>query len=72
MANWPSVVEALTGQNIADIPIIVAAIDPCMSCTSRMTFVDADRNRSWAWTWDQLREYSIRWYRENKGLSWRD
>jgi len=24
-------------QNIADIPVIVAAIDPCLSCTSRMT-----------------------------------
>ena len=72
MANWPSVVEALGGQNIADIPIVVAAIDPCMSCTSRMTFVDTDRHRQWAWTWDELRKHGIRWYRENKGLSWGD
>jgi NADH-quinone oxidoreductase subunit D len=72
MANWPSVVEGLTGQNIADIPIVVAAIDPCLSCTSRTTFVDTDSRKSWVWNWDELRNYSIRWYRENKGIYWGD
>jgi len=72
LANWPSVVEALQGQNIADIPIVVAAIDPCMSCTSRMTFLDTDQMNSWVWTWNELREYGIKWYRENKGISWGD
>ena len=70
MANWPSVVEALRDQNIADIPIVVAAIDPCMSCTSRITFLKADEDKAWTWSWDRLREYGIRWYRENRGISW--
>jgi hypothetical protein len=30
----------LVNQNIADIPVIVAAIDPCLSCTSRLTVVN--------------------------------
>jgi len=72
MANWPSVVEGLTGQNIADIPIVVAAIDPCLSCTSRTTFLDTDSHKKWVWNWDELRNYSIRWYRENKGIYWGD
>jgi hypothetical protein len=43
-----------------------------MSCTSRTTFVDTDTGRSWAWSWDALREHGIRWYREHKGISWGD
>jgi len=44
LANWTSVAAALVGRNLADIPVIVAAIDPCLSCTSRMTIVDQDKN----------------------------
>ncbi len=40
LANWTSVAMCLANQNIADIPVIVAAIDPCLSCTSRMTVVN--------------------------------
>ncbi|OPX64261.1 MULTISPECIES: nickel-dependent hydrogenase large subunit [unclassified Methanoregula] len=39
LANWTSVAMCLTGQNLADIPVIVAAIDPCLSCTCRMVVV---------------------------------
>ncbi|HTY51656.1 MAG TPA: nickel-dependent hydrogenase large subunit [Methanomicrobiales archaeon] len=42
LANWTSVAVTLVGQNIADIPVIVAAIDPCLSCTSRMAVVDRE------------------------------
>jgi len=45
LANWTSVTAALTGQNLADVPVIVAAIDPCLSCTSRITVVDRDSGR---------------------------
>lgn len=37
LANWTSVAMSLVNQNLADIPVIVAAIDPCLSCTSRVT-----------------------------------
>ena len=40
LANWTSVAACLVNQNIADIPVIVAAIDPCLSCTSRLTVVN--------------------------------
>jgi membrane-bound hydrogenase subunit alpha len=31
----------LRGEQIADIPIIVASIDPCLSCTDRVAVVKA-------------------------------
>ena len=39
LANWTSVANCLVNHNIADIPVIVAAIDPCLSCTSRMIVI---------------------------------
>ncbi|OGS50808.1 MAG: NADH dehydrogenase [Euryarchaeota archaeon RBG_16_68_12] len=68
LANWPSVVSAIQGHVIADIPVVVAAIDPCLSCTSRMTFTDVDRGERSSLSWDELVEYGIRYYREKEGL----
>ncbi len=50
MANWTSVAISLVNQNLADIPVIVAAIDPCLSCTSRLTVVDAGSGKTGIWT----------------------
>jgi len=62
LGNIPSVCEKLKGCFIADIPIIIAGIDPCFSCTDRMVFVDEDRDKSWSWTGDELRRYARKWY----------
>ncbi|MEM5871533.1 MAG: nickel-dependent hydrogenase large subunit [Candidatus Aenigmatarchaeota archaeon] len=32
--------EILKGASIPDVPVIVASIDPCFSCTDRMTIID--------------------------------
>jgi NADH-quinone oxidoreductase subunit D len=39
LANIPSYVPKLIGCQVADIPIIAASIDPCFSCTDRMTMI---------------------------------
>jgi Ni,Fe-hydrogenase III large subunit len=39
LANIPSYVPKLIGCQVADIPIIAASIDPCFSCTDRMTVI---------------------------------
>jgi membrane-bound hydrogenase subunit alpha len=31
----------LVGCEIADIPVVVASIDPCMACANRLVVVDA-------------------------------
>ncbi len=40
-ANWVSMAECLRGNFLADAPLILAAIDPCYSCTDRVVLVDA-------------------------------
>ncbi|MBN1194262.1 MAG: nickel-dependent hydrogenase large subunit [Methanomicrobiaceae archaeon] len=38
-SNQMSWLKMLRGEQLADVPIIVASIDPCMSCTDRVTVV---------------------------------
>lgn len=63
LANWPTVVEALRGSYIADTPIVVAGIDPCISCTSRIG-VETDGSHAGenSFNLDELREYGMEWY----------
>ncbi len=62
LANWASVATMLKGGYVADIPIALAAIDPCMSCTDRMTFTDVSSNKMWHWTIEDLRRHSAKWH----------
>ena len=60
-------IPMLMGEQIADIPIIAASIDPCMSCTNRA--VVADRNND-VLTKDMLHRLSVEKTREiRRGLS---
>ena len=38
-SNLMSWIPMLKGEQLADVPIIVASIDPCMSCTDRVAVV---------------------------------
>jgi membrane-bound hydrogenase subunit alpha len=38
-SNLMSWIPMLKGEQLADVPIIVASIDPCMSCTDRVTII---------------------------------
>lgn len=64
MANLPSLVERLKGGYIADIPIVLAGIDPCFSCTDRMVFYDEGKDKKWTWTEEDLRKYRKEWFEE--------
>jgi len=44
-ANFPALKEMLIGDHIAEIPITVASIDPCISCTDRVTITDEKGTR---------------------------
>jgi NADH-quinone oxidoreductase subunit D len=57
-SNLLSLIERLKGGFIADIPIVLAGIDPCFSCTDRMVFYDEGKDKTWSWTDNQLRKYS--------------
>ncbi|HEU17099.1 MAG TPA: NADH dehydrogenase subunit, partial [Methanolinea sp.] len=42
-SNLMSWIPMLRGEQIADIPIIVASIDPCLSCTDRVAVIRGER-----------------------------
>ena len=44
VVNNNSLLTMMLGETIADVPIILASIDPCFSCTDRVTIVDIKRN----------------------------
>ena len=69
MANLEAATESVVGAFVADIPIAIASIDPCFSCTDRTTVVLHDRRRGTrVATWGELRRHGIDWYRKNRGV----
>jgi NADH-quinone oxidoreductase subunit D len=55
LGNIPALCKMLLGGYVADIPIVLAGIDPCFACMDRMAFVDIKKNKKWIWTMQQLR-----------------
>jgi len=72
MANAASVALMLKGGFLADVPIVIAAIDPCFSCTDRAISVRDERGGvEGSMDWESLRQYSIEWYR-SQGVAFDD
>jgi Ni,Fe-hydrogenase III large subunit len=42
--NAPILLKLLKGGNIADVPVVIGSVDPCFSCTDRVTIVQADKD----------------------------
>lgn len=69
MANAVAATESVIGCLVADIPIAIASMDPCFSCTDRTTIVLNDpRKGRQVMDMEEMRRYSIDWYRTNKGI----
>lgn len=64
LANLQSVSKMLEDRYLADMPIVVAAIDPCFSCTDRMVALEGDSSKQ-ILTWPELRKQGIEWYKNN-------
>lgn len=61
-ANWPTLRYMLRGNTVSDAPLIIGSLDPCYSCTDRMTVVDVrkkksreSRTKSWSATASSVR-----------------
>jgi membrane-bound hydrogenase subunit alpha len=68
LANVQAVKHMLKDRYLADMPIVIAAIDPCFSCTDRLVSIEYDGSKdNEVITWEALRTYSIDWYKQ-KGL----
>jgi NADH-quinone oxidoreductase subunit D len=65
LANLQSVAKMLEDRYLADLPIVVAAIDPCFSCTDRsLSLIDLENGLPQVLSWQDLRQYSINWYKK--------
>jgi len=62
LANLPTALELLKGQTMADVPVVLTAIDPCFGCMDRLSFVDLDSQKQWSWGGEELRQYGIKRY----------
>jgi len=62
LANWASMAYMLEGGYLADVPLVIAAIDPCFSCTDRAIAVRGD-GQSGSLDWDSLRRYAREFHR---------
>lgn len=67
ICNLMSVIKLAVGHQLADVPMILAGIDPCFSCNDRMTLVDWGKGDRQAWAWEDLRRYGIEFYRRRSG-----
>ena len=62
LCNWVSVLEKAVGRQLADVPMLIAGMDPCFSCNDRMVTVARSDSRQ-TWSWEQLRQYGIEYYK---------
>jgi NADH-quinone oxidoreductase subunit D len=62
LCNWGTVLATAAGHKLADVPMLIAGIDPCFSCNDRLVTITR-RGDAETWTWARLRQYGIEYYR---------
>jgi ech hydrogenase subunit E len=62
LCNWVSVLEKAVGRQLADVPMLIAGMDPCFSCNDRLVTVARSGQRT-TWSWKQLRQHGIEHYK---------
>jgi len=65
LCNWTSVLNKAVGHQLADVPMLIAGMDPCFSCNDRMVTVRRQGD-SQTMSWSQLREYGIKKYGQGR------
>jgi len=63
LANLQSVAYMLEGGWLADVPLVIAAIDPCMSCTDRAAVWNPKKGKTEVYSWEDLRKMGIEQYK---------
>jgi NADH-quinone oxidoreductase subunit D len=63
ICNMTSVIKLAVGHQLADVPMILAGIDPCFSCNDRTVQLKKTGIQSSSlMTWEDLRLYGIKFY----------
>ncbi len=63
LSNWGAVLSTVIGCQLADVPMILAGVDPCFSCNDRMVSIQGGSAGEQLWTWEDLRQRGIEHYR---------
>ena len=58
---WASVSSVAVGLKLADMPMLLAGIDPCFSCNDRLITIKRTGSAA-TWTWEDLRRHGIEHY----------
>jgi ech hydrogenase subunit E len=56
LCNFGSVINSAVGHNLADMPMILAGIDPCFSCNDRMVTIRRKGQDAQTVDWDEFRK----------------
>ncbi len=62
LPNWATILTLVVGHKLADVPMMLAGIDPCFSCNDRSMVIKRSNDSS-QWSWDQLRRYGVEYYK---------
>ena len=65
LCNWTSVLNKAVGHQLADVPMLIAGMDPCFSCNDRMVTVRRQHGSN-TMTWPEIRAYGIKKYGQRK------
>ena len=58
-ANWPTLRYMLRGNTVSDAPLIIGSLDPCYSCTDRVTVVDVRKRKAKTVDYKEIERYGI-------------
>ncbi|MEX5412406.1 hydrogenase large subunit [Atlantibacter hermannii] len=58
-ANWPVLRYMLQGNTVSDAPLIIGSLDPCYSCTDRVTLVDVRKRSVKTVPYQEIERYGI-------------
>jgi NADH-quinone oxidoreductase subunit D len=64
LCNWVSVLEKAVGRQLADVPMLIAGMDPCFSCNDRLITTIRDTGDRRTWSWSELRKHGIEYYKQ--------
>lgn len=58
LRNMAATLSLTVGQRLADVPMILAGMDPCFSCNDRAVRLSQPGREHAHWTWEQLRQWA--------------
>lgn len=58
-ANWPTLRYMLRGNTVSDAPLIIGSLDPCYSCTDRVTVIDVRKRSQIIVPYKEIERYGI-------------